>query len=139
MKQKILKGFRLIQSSPLEMIELILTATIALFGLYLMSPFYLATPGALFSVVIDNQIYRTIVGVFLVVPVFPIIFWQLKEGIIDYNRKQKQRKFLLLYVGVCYLYLTILRLIAIGPQPVYWMYTLSLFLIATILYLRLIY
>lgn len=138
MKQKILNGFRLIQSNPLELIELILAITIAFFGFYLMSSFYVTTPGTLFSVVIDNQIYRTIVGVFFVVPLFPVVYWQLKEGIIDYSRKQKQRKSLLLYVGVCYLYLTILRLIAIGPHPVYWMYTLSLFLIATILYLRLL-
>lgn len=136
MKQKILRSAESIVDNSHASIEFILAVALILYGAYVASPLHVTDCNAMFSFIFNNPIYRTITGIMITLPSWPILFFQMKNGFHDYSAK-KSRKKLLLAISVVYLYISVLRVATLGVFPVYWLFTLTLGFISAILYLRL--
>ncbi len=136
MKQRILMGLQRIVTNYTEVIEFGIAFVLIIYGAYIASPLYVVDSSAMFAIVFDNSIYRSITGLIITIPAWPIVFFQIKDGLCDYSR-HKRRKTLLLCLSVVYLYLSALRAITIGIFPILWIFTLALGFISAILYLRL--
>ncbi len=121
--------------SPLVAISLILSVVLILFGIYVIIPGDWL--GIIVTSVYPNQLIRSGFGLLMMAPAIPIIYWNIKYDLKTYlDRKHKQKRPFLFWMGVTYFYLTALRIIVIGVFPPLWLLYLALGLIAMILWME---
>ncbi len=99
-----------------------------LFGLYLISPFYVAVPGSAIAGAFANyEVQRITIGIiFYVLPSLPIILGFFNE----FFRTNKWYAFANNYMFVGLLFLTLLRLLTVGFVPFTWIFSLGLGLVS---------
>ncbi len=116
---------------PIEAIQLIISIGLLLLGLYTMSPFYISLVGGSASAILygNSILVRYIIAIVLyTLPALPItlgLFFKSLANAAMYRTAN-------LAMFVSYLFLTIGRLITVGPRPLIWIFTLLLALIAAI-------
>lgn len=122
-----------IATRPVEAIEAVIALTLFFFGLYMVSPFYVATSTGALSVAFGSDILlRVVVAVPLYIAPTLITITSLFTRYFN-SPAWRARANLGMFIGV--IFLTLLRLLTIGLFPMIWLFTLALGLISALCYL----
>lgn len=105
----------------------ILAVGLFLFGLYFIGPWYVGGPTTAIGAVFDNAISRLVLGIAYLVP-SSMVLWGTKKG-------YSFRRWGTFGVALCYLFITILRLLTFGFVPAIWIFMLACSLVAGMVYL----
>lgn len=122
-----------IAARPIQAIEVVVALTLLVFGLYIMSPFYvITTTAAIAESFGQEQALRSAVGfIFYIIPSSPTVL-SLFFPRFD-TPKWHAKANLGMFIGV--MFLTLLRLLTVGLFPFTWLFSLGLGLVAAVCYL----
>lgn len=111
-------------------IEAVAYLTLLVAGSYLLSPFYVAAPGTSISAALTSEWAQRLLGVVYVLPSALGIYALWKN-------KLNLREWATLGTFIGYLFITLLRLITIGPIPILWVFTFALTIIVGLIHILL--
>lgn len=120
---------RLITFRPLSVIETILAVVLVIFGIYLDSPFYESFPTTSIGAVFEADLARLLISLVYLVPPALLLIGHRKSS-------DKFRSVGLFGIFLAYFFITILRLATFGWQPLSWLFTLALAIIAAIVFIN---
>jgi hypothetical protein len=126
--------FQKLVEKPLEVIQSVKATTLALFGLYLLSPFYIPSNPSSSQNAFNNSItFRFFFClVFFVLPALPTFLgWFMARFRTD---EWRSRGCFYMFIGVTTL--TLLRIIAVGVFPPIWLFYFASGLTSAVLYLH---
>lgn len=124
-----------IRMSPLTAISLVLSIVLILFGIYVIIP--ADWLGIVVTSVYPSQLVRSLFGGLMMAPAIPILYWNIKYDLNTYlDKKHKQKRPYLFWMGVTYFYLAALRIAVIGLFPPIALLYIALGLITMILWME---
>lgn len=124
--------FEQLRNKPIEAIQGINAFVLALFGLYLSSPFYEPTTQSSSNAFGDNILLRTAFTlVFFVGPALPTILGWF--SVKFRTPTWRARACFYMFIGICTI--TLLRILAVGLNPPIWLFYLATGLTSAVLYL----
>lgn len=113
-------------SNPVYTIGVVASVALLLFGLYTIGPWYVTVPTGTIGQVFDTQIARIIVSLLYIIP---------SLGVIIGITKKSWRRWATFGAFLAYLFLSVLRLTAIGFVPFIWVFILADAIIMGVVYL----
>jgi hypothetical protein len=122
-----LKG--LVPKRVSSIIDATLALTLLAFGIYIDSPYYESSPTTIIGAAFESDLARLIISLLYIVP--PILVF------VGYQTNRiRVRSVGLFSVFLAYLFNTILRVATFGIQPVNWIFTLALCVIAAAMFIN---
>lgn len=134
-KQSISRIYGNINRYPMEAIEMVVVATLAILSLYAFIPIELLPAGS--TSAYANNIGKAIAGTLMIYPAIRLLYLRISRGVNEYILLQRKRRNLILAVGTIWLYLGILRSISQPWYPPHHILFISIGLVTVVLYVRL--
>lgn len=116
--------------NPLRLIEITLALTSSFIAMFILSPFFVATEGGLVDALRGDDITAVALGIAIILGLtglFNLLGNYFDNAII--------RKWTMFTVGLCFLFVVVLRLLNFGIFPIFWLFQLPLVIISFICYL----
>jgi hypothetical protein len=125
--KSIRETFQGARRDPVYTIGVILAVGLIMFAIYFIGPWYVGGPTTAIGLVFDNPITRAVLGVIYLVPSIAVL--------VGAKGGRKYRRFGTFGMSLCFLFITMLRLVTIGFVPAIWIFVLVCTLISSLVYL----
>lgn len=123
-----------IKDHPTVAITIVAAIILVLFGIYSMIPAAIFG-GAAVASAYPLEWLRALLGLFIMAPAIPIIYWNMKDKLDDYLIKQHRTRKYIFWMGVTYFYLTIFRILWAGFFPPIWLIYLGFGVVMMIIWM----